>query len=159
VWNWVPSIERTIKLSPSMMSQSWMGTDFTNDDLVKEASIVEDYDHAFDGETVIDGRACHIIRLTPKPAAAVVWGKVVLSIDKKDLLMLRAAYYDEDGALVNTLEASDVKLLGGRLLPARLEMTPAGKKGQKTVMIYNALTFDKPIDDAFFTTRNMTTVK
>jgi outer membrane lipoprotein-sorting protein len=155
VWNWIPSIERNIKLPPSMMSQSWMGTDFTNDDLVKEASIVEDYDHSLAGEAMVEGRICHKIVMNPKASSAVVWGKVVLWIDKKDYMMLQAEYYDEDGGLVNTMYCSDVKLLGGRLLPARMEMVPADKKGQKTVLVYNSLWFDKPIDDNFFTTQQM----
>ncbi len=159
VWNWIPSIERNIKLSPSMMGQSWMGTDFTNDDLVKEASIIEDYNHSIVGDTVIEGRSCYKIKMLPKPSSAVVWGKVLMCIDKKDFLMLHVTYFDEDGELVNTMYTGDIKMLGGRLLPARMEMVPADKKGQKTVLIYNALTFDKPIDDAFFTTQNMPTVK
>lgn len=159
VWNWIPSIERNIKLSPSMMSQSWMGTDFTNDDLVKEASIIEDYNHSIAGDTLIEGRSCYKIKMLPKPSSAVVWGKIMMCIDKKDYLMLHVTYFDEDGGLVNTMYTSDIRMLGGRLLPARMEMVPAEKKGQKTVLIYNSLVFDKPIDDAFFTTQNMPKVK
>lgn len=159
VWNWIPSIERNIKMPPSMMSQSWMGTDFTNDDLVKEASIIEDYEHTLLGETEVDGRSCYKIQLIPKPQSAVVWGKIILSIDKKDLLMLHAEYFDEEGALVNTMHASDIKELGGRILPGRLEMIPADKKGNKTVLIYNSLEFDKPIEDSYFSTNNMPRVK
>lgn len=159
VWNWIPSIERNIKLSPSMMGQSWMGTDFTNDDLVKEASILEDYNHSIAGDTLIEGRACYKIKMLPKPSSAVVWGKIMMCIDKQDYLMLHVTYFDEDGGLVNTMYTSDIKMLGGRLLPARMEMVPAEKKGQKTVLIYNSLVFDKPIDDTFFTTQNMPTVK
>ena len=159
VWNWVPSIERNIKMPPSMMSQSWMGTDFTNDDLVKEASILEDYDHTIVGDTVVEGRNCYQIRLIPKPSAAVVWGKLLMSIDKKDYLMLHVEYYDEDGALINTMHAGDIKMLGGRLLPGRMEMVPFEKKGNKTVLLYTALTFDQPLDDSFFTVQNMTVVK
>ena len=155
VWNWIPSIERSIKLPPSMMSQSWMGTDFTNDDLVKEASIVDDYTHRITGEETIDGYTCYRLELLPKPAAAVVWGKVLLWIERKDLLMLHAEYYDEQGKLVNTLHASAVKLLGGRLLPSVLEMVPAGKQGQKTVMRYEQLVFDKPLPEHWFTTAYM----
>lgn len=159
VWNWIPSIERNIKMPPSMMSQSWMGTDFTNDDLVKEASIIEDYNHTFLEDVVIDGRNCYKIQLLPKPKSAVVWGKVILSIDKKDFLMLHAEYFDEDGILVNTMHSTDIKMLGERLLPARMEMVPANKKGNKTVLIYNSLVFDTPIEDTFFTTQNITKVK
>jgi len=159
VWNWIPSIERTIKLPPSMMSQSWMGTDFTNDDLVKEASIVEDYNHSILSDTTIDSRLCYKIQLLPKPESAVVWGKLLMCIDKKDNLMLYVEYYDEDSKLINTMKTSDIKMLGGRLLPSRMEMIPADKKNNKTVLIYNSLEFDKPLDDIFFTTQNMPKVK
>lgn len=155
VWNWIPAIERNIKLPPSMMSQSWMGTDFTNDDLVKEASVVEDYNHTIIGDTTIEGRVCYQIKMLPKPSAAVVWGKLLMCIDKKDFLMLQVKYFDEDGKLINTMLAGDIKMLGGKLLPARMEMIPADKIGNKTVLIYNELLFDKPIDDNFFTTQNM----
>ena len=159
VWNWIPSIERTIKLPPSMMSQSWMGTDFTNDDLVKEASILEDYTHALAGDTVIDGRPCYKIRLVPKAEATVVWGKLVMYIDKVDDLMLLVHYYDEDGYRVNTMSGSAITMLGGRKLPSRLEMVPADKPGHKTIMTYSSIVFDKPIDDAFFTPQQMTRLK
>lgn len=155
VWNWIPAIERSIKLPPSMMSQNWMGTDFTNDDLVQEASIVTDYDHSIAGDSTIDGRNCYKIRLQPRQGAPVVWGRIFLWIDKKDPLMLRAEYFDEENILINTLVASDIKMLGGRLLPSRMEMLPADKKTQKTVLIYTALEFDKPLDDNFFTIQNM----
>jgi outer membrane lipoprotein-sorting protein len=159
VWNWVPSIERNIKMPPSMMSQSWMGTDFTNDDLVKEASILEDYDHSFLEDVTIDGRPCYQVQLIPKPKSAVVWGKVIMAIDKKDFMMLHVEYYDEDGELINTMHCSDIKLLGGRMLPARMEMVPANKKGNKTVLVTNSMVFDTPIDDSFFSVQNITKVK
>lgn len=159
VWNWIPSIERTIKLPPSMMSQSWMGTDFTNDDLVKEASILEDYTHTLTGDTVIGGRPCYTIRLVPKPEATVVWGKLQMYIDKADDLMLLVHYYDEDGYRVNTMSASGITMLGGRKLPSRLEMVPADKPGHKTIMTYTSIAFDRPIDDAFFTPQQMTRLK
>lgn len=159
VWNWVPSIERVIKLPPSMMTQSWMGTDFTNDDFVKESSVVEDYTHSFAGDSLIEGRSCYKIMLIPKPEASVVWGKIFVWIDKKDYLQLRAEFYDEENTLINTMQSSEIKTIGGRLLPTKTEMIPADKKGQKTVMIYNNITFDQPIDDNFFTTQNMRKIK
>lgn len=159
VWNWVPSIERVIKLPPSMMTQSWMGTDFTNDDLVKESSIVDDYVHSFLGDSIVEGRLCYKIQLIPKPEAAVVWGKIVVWIDKKDFIQMRAEFYDEENTLINTMQSSDVKIMGGRLIPTKLEMIPADKIGQKTVMIYSSISFDQPIDQNFFTTQNMKKVK
>ena len=155
VWNWMPVLEKTIKLPPSMMNQSWMGTDFTNDDLVKESSIVDDYDHTIVGDTIVDGRNCYIIQMIPKPEAAVVWGKLIVCIDKKDMLELHTKFFDEDGLLINTMNAYDVQVMDGRLIPTRFEMIPAGKKNQKTEMTYERIQFNKPIEDAFFTTERM----
>ncbi|MCX2739813.1 outer membrane lipoprotein-sorting protein [Pontibacter anaerobius] len=159
VWNWQPSIDRTIKLPPSMMLQSWMGSDFTNDDLVKESSMVEDYEHTLAGDTVIDGRPSYKIMMTPKEEAAVVWGKVINYIDKKDYLQLLVRFYDEDGELVNTMKASDIRMLGGRLLPARLEVTPADNPRNRTIIEYRQLAFDVPLEDGFFSIQNLKRIK
>lgn len=155
VWNWIPTLERSIKLPPSMMNQSWMGTDFTNDDLVKESSIVEDYDHRLAGDTIVAERDCYLIEMIPKPESAVVWGKVILCIDKKDFLELHSRFYDEEGALINIMNSYEIRVLGGRLIPTRVEMIPAEKRNQKTEIIYKSILFNRPIDDAFFTTDKM----
>ncbi len=159
VWNWLPSLERTIKLPPSMMAQSWMGTDFTNDDLVKESSITKDYDQTIAGTETVAGRECWKLQLIPKPDAAVVWGKVLVWIDKKDFLQLKTESYDEEGELVNTMVCSDIKMMGGRLLPTEMTMTPAEKPGNKTIIIYKSLVFDQPVSDDFFSTQNMKSIK
>ena len=159
VWNWIPSIERNIKMPPSMMSQSWMGTDFTNDDLVKEASVIEDYTHSFLEDAIVDGRECYKIQLLPKPKSAVVWGKIIMCIDKKDFIMLYVEYFDEEEKLVNVMHCSEIKLLGGKILASKMEMTPVNKKGNKTVLLYNSLSFDNPLEDSFFSTQNLTKVK
>ncbi len=159
VWNWIPSLERTIKLPPSMMAQSWMGTDFTNDDLVKESSITNDYDQTIAGSETVAGHECWKIQLIPKPNAAVVWGKVLVWIDKKDFLQLKTESYDEEGELVNTMISTEIKMMGGRLLPTQMTMTPADKPGNKTIIIYKSLTFDQPISDDFFSTQNMKSLK
>ncbi|MFM7078512.1 MAG: outer membrane lipoprotein-sorting protein [Bacteroidota bacterium] len=159
VWNWIPSIERSIKLPPYMMSQSWMGTDFTNDDLVKESSAVNDYVHSFSGTDTLLGRPCYVITMIPKPESAVVWGKVVVRIDQKDFMELRMDFYDEEGALTSIIRATEVGLLAGRMLPLTMEMTPTDKKGQKTIMSYKNLVLDQPMDDAFFSTTNMKSLR
>ena len=159
VWNWVPSIERNIKLPPSMMSQSWMGTDFTNDDLVKEASSVVDYDHQILGKETIFNKDCYKIEMIPKPSAAIVWEKVIVWIDAIDFLQLKAEFYDEDGELVNVMNSGEVKELGGRKITSKIEMFPVDKKGNRTVIIYNDIVFDEPINDSFFTTRHMKQLK
>lgn len=159
VWNWIPSIERTIKLPPSMMSQSWMGTDFTNDDLVKEASAVEDYDHSLLGLEKLKTKETYKIEMVPKPDAAIVWEKVIVWIDTLDFLQLKAEFYDEDGELVNVMNTEDIKILGGRKVTSKIEMLPVDKPGYKTLIIYRDIVFDKEIEDNFFTTRNMKQLK
>ena len=155
VWNWLPTLERSIKLPPSMMSQSWMGTDFTNDDLVKESSVVEDYNHTIAGDTLIAGKSCYIIQMIPKPESAVVWGKLIVCIDKEDFLELHSRFYDEEDGLVNIMNSFDIQDMDGRLVPTRLEMIPMDKKNQRTEIIYKKILFNRPIDDAFFTIERM----
>lgn len=155
VWNWIPAIERHIKLPPSMMSQSWMGSDFTNDDLVKEFSMLDDYEHRLTGTDTVNGRRCYVIELTPLPQAAVVWGKVKLWIDQTDMIQLKGTYYDDNGQLVNIMNGTDVALLGGKILPRVISWQPADKPGNQTVMIYRKLVFDQPISGAFFSVENM----
>jgi outer membrane lipoprotein-sorting protein len=159
IWNWVPSIERVVKLPPSMMSQSFMGADFTNDDLVKASSRIDDYTHKVLGDTTIEGRKCWKIEMIPLPSAAVVWSKVNMWIDQKDYLELRIEFFDEDNKLVQILKCSDIRVMGGRTIPCKMEMIPAEKKGQETVITYNSATFNQPIDVSFFTTENMKKVK
>jgi outer membrane lipoprotein-sorting protein len=155
VWNWVPTLERSIKLPPSMMSQSWMGTDFTNDDLVKESSIIDDYTHTLRADTVIRGITCYTIHLTPKPGAAVVWGKLMMYVNKEHFVEVLVKFFDEEGVLVSTMNTLEIKMMGGRMIPVRIEMIPEDKKNQKTEIIYTNLVFDKPIDDAFFTLQQL----
>ena len=159
IWNWQPAIDRVIKLPPSMMMQSWMGSDFTNDDLVKESSAIQDYTHRLIGSEQVEGRECHKIEMVPKEEAAVVWGKVLVWIDKKDFMQMKATFFDEDGFLVNTMYGKDIKTLGGKLLPGRMEVVPADEPGKKTIIEYLRLEFDRPIEDAFFSMQNLKRVK
>lgn len=159
MWNWQPSIDRVVKLPPSMMMQSWMGSDFTNDDLVKESSIVEDYNHTLKGDSVIQGREVYKIEMTAKPEAPVVWGKVIAYIDKKEYNQLLVKYYDEDGELINTLVLSDIKQIGGRTLPTKLEMIPSDNPKQKTVIEYQNLEFDIGLKEDFFSLQNLKRIR
>ncbi|GAA4822995.1 outer membrane lipoprotein-sorting protein [Algivirga pacifica] len=159
LWNWMPSIERTIKVSPSMMSQSWMGSDFSNDDLLEATSIVNDYTHKIVGEEKIDGHTCWKIEMIPNEDAAIVWGKVNVWISKEHYLQMKAENFDEDMYLVSTMVASKVKQMGGKLLPTVMEMTPADEPGNKTIMIYNTAKFDHKIPDSFFSMQNMRRVR
>ncbi len=155
IWNWQPKIEKTIKLPPSMMMQSWMGSDFTNDDLVKESSILMDYTHEIIGDTILLGRPCFSIELTPKPEAPVVWGKIRSFIDKEDYLQLSSEFYDEDGFLINQMTASKIELFGNKLIPSMIVMKPIEELGQKTILRYKSLAFDVDLEESFFTKQNM----
>lgn len=155
VWNWLPSIERSVKLPPSMMMQDWMGTDFKNDDLVRESSIVTDYTHELLGRETLEGTETWKIRLTPRPDAAVVWSEVLTWVDPATETQVRTEFYDEDGELVSTLTFSDIRSFDGRLLPARMAMRPADKPGHETVIVTESIDFDVPIEDRFFTVAGM----
>jgi outer membrane lipoprotein-sorting protein len=159
MWNWNPSINRLIKLPPSMMSQGWMGSDYTNDDILKESSLVNDYTHEIVGEEIIDGRLCYKIKMVAKKDASVVWGHQFRWIDKKDLHVLKAELYDEDGYLVRTELGSEIKLLDGRLIPAMLELIPAEEKGNKTIVRIKDIRFNVPVEDSFFSQQNMKRVR
>lgn len=159
VWNWIPSVQRTIKIPPSMMLQSWMGSDFTNDDLVRQSSIVDDYNHSIIGEEDYEGYKCYKIELIPKPEAGVVWGKLILLVSIKEYLQLKIDHYDEDGFLVKTMKGSKVKKLGGRIIPTYWEMIPEDEPGQMTVMEYTAMEFNKDINNDFFSQQNMKRVR
>ncbi|MGQ8338168.1 outer membrane lipoprotein-sorting protein [Sunxiuqinia sp. A32] len=159
MWNWVPSIERMIKIPPSMMMQSWMGSDFTNDDLVKESSLVKDYDHKLLGKELIEGYECYKIELIPLEDAAVVWGKIYMWVSEKELLWLKAEFYDEDEDLVNTEILSDIKQMDDRIMPTHLEMIPSDKPGQKTIMIFEEIDFDVNLKESFFSIQNMKRIR
>lgn len=159
MWNWVPSIERMIKIPPSMMMQSWMGSDFTNDDLVKESSIVKDYDHKLLGKETIREQECYKLELIPKPDAPVVWGKIISWVTCKGFDLWMAEYYDEDGYRVNTQHAYDMKQMGDRVIPTRLEMIPDDKPGNKTIFTFDEIIFDQPIKESFFSQQNMKRIK
>ena len=159
MWNYVPTISRMIKIPPSMMMQSWMGSDFTNDDLVKQSSIVVDYTHNLMGEETLREKECYKIELIPHEDAAVVWGKIISWVTKDGYDLWKSEYYDEDGYLQNTQEAFDIKTFGDRDIPSRMEIVPADKENQKTILLIQSSIFNEPIDDSFFSKQNMKKVK
>lgn len=150
IYTYLPKTDRTIRLTSGMMMGSWMGSHFTNDDLVKESRLLDDYDAKITFEGERGGEAIIEITLTPKPDAAVVWGKVVLAIDAKTELPKSQVYYDEDLQVQRTMTLWDVKEMGGRRIPSRMKMVPADKPDEKTEMIYESLAFDTGLDEGFF---------
>jgi outer membrane lipoprotein-sorting protein len=159
MWSWNPSISRLIKFPPSMMSQGWMGSDYTNDDILKESSVVDDYMHEIVGEEIIDGRLCYKIEMISKENAAVVWGKQIRWIDKKDFLFLRTELYDEAGSLVRTENGSGIMVMDGRTVPTRLELVPADEPGNKTLVEIKDIKFNVPIAESFFSQQNMKNIR
>jgi outer membrane lipoprotein-sorting protein len=155
MWNYLPQVERVIKIPPSLMLQSWMGSDFTNDDLVKESSLVEDYTHEIAGEAIEGGDDCYRLVATPKPDAPVVWGKLVLWIRKADYLPRKEEYYGERGDLRKVLAFDDVRRAGDRDYPMTWTMTSVTKPGHETTLVYDHLEFDRPIPDRVFTQQNL----
>ncbi|MGR5146005.1 outer membrane lipoprotein-sorting protein [Photobacterium alginatilyticum] len=155
MWNWIPSIERVVKIAPSMLSQSWMGSDFTNDDLINQSSIVVDYRHQMVGKEVFDGDQTWVIDAIAKPNAPVVWNKVRLWISQSTYLQRKVEFYDEFDELVNTMKTYDVKMLGGRQLASRIEMLPADKPGNKTQIITHQAQFNFAVKDSFFSLSQM----
>lgn len=158
MWNWMPSINRIVRIPPSMMGQSWMGSDFTNNDLANVTSIVDDYAHRLLGSETISGYDCYRIEMIPHPNTAVVWSKIIVWISKKGYFMLQADYYDEDGRLVNRETQSDIRHFGDRDLPAKLTMTPVNEKGKMTILQFEQIAFNVPIKPEFFSQQNMKAV-
>lgn len=155
MWQYIPRVNRVIKIPPSMMMQSWMGSDFTNDDLVKESSIATDYTHKLLGDEQIDGFDAYKIELTPRPKAAVVWGGVIEWVRKSDYVPLRADFYNERGERVRTLTYSEIKKMDDRVIPTRMELTLEKEPGNRTILLLEQVEFNKPIPNRVFTQQNL----
>ncbi len=157
LWNYLPTVEKVMKIPPSMMLQPWMGSDFTNDDLVKESSYVDDYEQTIvEKKNSPDGPILKI-ELIPKPHAPVVWGKVIFWVRETDDLPVRQHFIDEGGRLIKELQFLEFKKMDGRLFPTRWEMTPLLKEGQKTTLVLKSIDFDPtpPIPESVFTERHL----
>lgn len=154
MWNYLPATGKVIKLPPSMMMGSWMGSDFNNDDLVKESSLLDDYDYRMIApDKPVAGEL--YVELIPKNSAVVVWGKVILVVREKDHLPLRQEYYDEKGSLMREIIFSAIKTMGGKTIPSVMELIPRNKPGNRTVITYKKIAFDQPLRDDIFSQRNL----
>ena len=159
MWSWAPKIQRMIKIPPSMMMQSWMGSDFTNDDLVKQSSIVKDYTHKILGKEIIREQECYKIELIAKEDAPVSWGKIISWITVDGFNTWKNEYFDEEDYLINTENASDIQQMGDRTLPSKYEIIPQENPGNKTTLIFKNMVFNKVIKDSFFSIQNMKRIK
>ena len=159
LWNYIPRVERTVRIPPSMMLQSWMGSDFTNDDLVRESSQIDDYRHRWLGVDAAPEHAesarAFVIEYVPNEDAPVVWGRIVAWIDAERYAPLRQEFYDEDGAKMRVIDFRGFRP-EGRPYPTRWSMTPLDKEGHRTALEVHEIRFDETFDDAIFTKRNLT---
>jgi outer membrane lipoprotein-sorting protein len=147
LWNYLPRIARTIRVPPSMMLGSWMGTDFTNDDLVKESSLLKDFDSRVDRRS--DSPPGWWISLTVKPAVVGRWARIDILVSDASL-PVEERHFDRKGRLARIMAFDEIKVLGGRRLPTHMVLTPTGLEGQRTELRYLDLQFDVPIPDDTF---------
>ena len=155
VWNYMPKVKKVVKIPSSMMSSSWMGSHFTNDDLVKQSRMVKDYDFSISFEGIRDGIDIVEITCIPKKNAAVVWGKVEVIVYRNDFIPLSIVYYDEDLKLSRTLKFSNIQVLGGKKIPLQMKMTPIDEPGESTAILWEKIEFDIVIKDDFFSLRKL----
>jgi outer membrane lipoprotein-sorting protein len=150
MWLYNPKINRVIKVPPSMMSQSWMGSDFSNNDLAKSDSLLTDYTHTITGTETHDGLTVYQIESTPKPQAPVVWGMQQLKI-REDLIWLSQEFFDEDLESVKTMTTLAIQMLGGKLYPQIWRMHKTAESDRYTELIYTSLKFKPSLPDSLFT--------
>jgi hypothetical protein len=159
MWNWIPKISRMIKLPPSTMSQGWMGSDYTNDDMMNEGSLVQKFNHRIIRSEKFEEMDCWVIESTPKDDDDVIWGKKISWISKDGFFSLKTESYDEDMYLVKTEIASDIIIMGGKRLPSNFEIIPEDNPGNKTIVVLKDIIFDKPIEESFFSQQNMKRIR
>ncbi|MGD9212154.1 MAG: outer membrane lipoprotein-sorting protein [Desulfobacteraceae bacterium] len=150
MWIYNPKVSRVIKLPPSMMSQSWQGSDFSNNDLAKTDSLINDYTHTIEKNTMNDGKKVYVIKSMPKPDAPVIWGMIKIEV-REDLVMLRETFFDEDLKPVKTMISSDIQTVEDRLFPMQWKMQKADKKDEYTLLVYKELTFKEKLSRSVFT--------
>jgi hypothetical protein len=155
IWNYLPKINRVTKVPASMMSGSWMGSHFTNDDLVKESTYVDDYDSQISFEGERDGTLIYEVTSIPKPDAAVVWGKVVMTIRQDNYAPVSAIYFDEEGIRVRVMDFDKIEEVSGRAIPMRMILIPEDKPGESTVVEYTSIDFGMELEENFFSLRNL----
>ena len=151
IWNFFPKINKVFKVPPSMMMAAWMGSDFTNDDIVRETNLTEEYDLA-----LTESESTYEISLTPKKQTVTVWGRIDYVINKEQLLPITQTYFDERGEKIRVLSFSEPRVFGNRTVPSVMEMKPLNKPGNRTVVTFEELQLDaEDVDSSLFTLRNL----
>ncbi len=151
VWNYLPKVDRVIKVPPSMMGGAWMGSHITNDDLVKANKIDEDYSF----ELIEESKKRYLIECIPKPDAVVVWGKIVYEILLPMEVPGTVSYFDEEMVKVRDMVFDDIKKIDGRFIPLRMTIQPIDDPEERTIIQYSDIDFNIKIGKSFFSLRNL----
>lgn len=154
MWIFNPKVNRVIKLPPSMMSQSWQGSDFSNNDLAKSDTVIDDYKHEIIGTETHEGKTVYVVQSIPKPDAPVVWGMQKLKI-REDFILLSQEFYDEDMELVKILSMGKIGMMGGKLFPLEWKMAKADVKDEYTKLEYEFIHFNMDLSEHMFTISNL----
>ncbi|MEN8154085.1 MAG: outer membrane lipoprotein-sorting protein [Acidobacteriota bacterium] len=154
MWNFLPKTNKIMKIPPSMMMGSWMGSDFTNDDLVKEYTYLEDYSFEIVKPEGNDSSNTYV-KCIPKEGLPIIWGHVIIAVKEKGYIPVFQKYYDEKGNLMREMYFKDIKRFGKREIPSVMELIPTKKKGKRTIIRYLEAEFGTRIDKKIFTLRNL----
>ncbi len=154
MWIYNPRINRVIKLPPSMMSQAWQGSDFSNNDLAKSDSLIKDYVHTLEATTLDQGKKIYTITSMPKPDAPVIWGMIKLKI-REDFILLSEEFFDEDLQTVKTMTAGDIQKIGDKLFPMKWKMQKSDATDEYTLIEYKEIEFNKKLTSRIFTRTNL----
>ena len=154
MWNYLPRTNKVIKIPPSMMMGSWMGSDFNNNDLVNEFSLLDDYTYELIEPDTAKPDYLYI-KAEPKPDLPIVWGKQIVTVRESDYIPVREEYYDESGKLMRVLKFWDIQQFDDRQIPAIMEMNPKTEEGNRTIIRYLDAEFNTNVPDDVFSLRNL----
>lgn len=154
MWNYLPKTNKVMKIPPSMMMSSWMGSDFKNNDLVKEFTFTEDYTFEYMRPDEAK-KGLLYLKCTPKPGEPIVWGHVLIAVNAQSLIPEWERYYDEHGELMRVMYFREVETFDGTQLPSIMELVPQTKEGHRTVLHYIEAEFDLQINERIFTLRHL----
>lgn len=158
MWNFLPNTNSTVRIPPSMMTGSWMGSDITNNDIVMEITYAEDYTYSYTTDTALTGdteEGVVYIELLPKSSTAVVWSSIVCAVRTSDTIPLWDKYYDSHGDLIKIVTYSNMQEIDGRTIPTQMQVIPTDKEGQNTTIIWSYAEFDRGVDSDIFSLRNL----
>lgn len=158
MWNYLPNTNSTVRVPASMMTGSWMGSDITNNDIVKEITYAEDYTYEYTADTLLTGvpeEGFFYIRLVPKPSTAVVWSSIICAVREDDNIPAWECYYDQHGNEIKSVIFSGIQDMGGRTIPTTMEVVPANKEGQSTTITWSQAEFNQGVDSSIFSLSNL----